>query len=177
MGAVQVDAKRQRAKGGDDDDDDSDGGITFEIHDNADNYATKLITQFGGKEIDTSSCLAFAPKTRRGTNNKVTQRDWQVGAGQDFIQLEPWAVPCDNSWMQENPDKWEGYSAISFYTWESAIEKCVTVSYSMSTQPVLALRWGLGVRPTPVTADRDGDDSVLAGQAAGWRLTSASFAR
>ena len=35
MGAVQVDAKRQRAKGGDDDDDDSDGGITFEIHDNA----------------------------------------------------------------------------------------------------------------------------------------------
>ena len=42
-------------------------------------------------------------------------------------------VPCDNSWMQENPDKWEGYS---FYTWESAIEKCVTVSYSMSTQPV-----------------------------------------
>ena len=74
MGAVQVDAKRQHAKAGDDDDDDSDGGITFEIHDNAENYATKLITQFGGKEIDTSSCLAFAPKTRRGTNNKARTR-------------------------------------------------------------------------------------------------------
>ena len=70
MGAVEVDAKRQRAKGGDDDDD-SDGGITFEIHDNEANYATKLITQFAGKETDTSSCLAFAPKTRRGTNNKA----------------------------------------------------------------------------------------------------------
>ena len=71
MGAVEVDAKRQRAKGGDDDDDDSDGGITFEIHDNEAKYATKLITQFAGKETDTSSCLAFAPKTRRGTNNKA----------------------------------------------------------------------------------------------------------
>lgn len=150
MGAVEVDAKRQRAKGGDDDDDDSDGGITFEIHDNEAKYATKLITQFAGKETDTSSCLAFAPKTRRGTNNKVTKRDWQVGPGQDFIQLEPWAVPCDNSWMQENPDKWEGYS---FYTWESAIEKCVTVSYSMSTQPVLAFVGGLefDLLPSPLT--------------------------
>ncbi|CAE7939378.1 carA2, partial [Symbiodinium necroappetens] len=54
--------------------------------DNEANYATKLITQFGGKE------------------------------------------------------KWEGYS---FYTWESAIEKCVTVGYSMSTQPVLAFVGGL----------------------------------
>ena len=26
---------------------------------------------------------------------QVTQRDWQVGAGQDFIQLEPWAAACD----------------------------------------------------------------------------------
>ncbi|CAE7210315.1 carA2 [Symbiodinium sp. CCMP2456] len=149
VGAAQVDAKRQRVRK-DDDDDDSDGGITFEIHDNEANYATKLITQFAGKETDTSSCLAFAPKTRRGTNNKVTKRDWQVGPGQDFIQLEPWAVPCDNSWMQENPDKWEGYS---FYTWESAIEKCVTVSYSMSTQPVLAFVGGLefDLLPSPLT--------------------------
>ena len=30
--------------------------------------------------------------------------------------------------MQQNPDKWEGYP---FYTWESAIEKRVTESYSM----------------------------------------------
>ncbi|CAE7450874.1 carA2 [Symbiodinium pilosum] len=147
--AAQVGAKLKRARR-DDDDDDSDGGITFEIHDNEANYATKLITQFAGKETDTSSCLAFAPKTRRGADNTVTKRDWQVGDYGDFIQLEPWAVPCDNEWMQENPDKWEGYS---FYTWESAIEKCVTVSYSMSTQPVLAFVGGLqfDLLPSPLT--------------------------
>ena len=79
--AAQVGAKLKRARR-DDDDDDSDGGITFEIHDNEANYATKLITQFAGKETDTSSCLAFAPKTRRGADNTVTKRDWQVRAEQ-----------------------------------------------------------------------------------------------
>ncbi|CAE7033098.1 carA2 [Symbiodinium sp. CCMP2592] len=135
--ASQLQLNTSRSEG---DDDDSDGAINFEISDNGDNYATKLITQFGGKEVDTSSCLAFAPKTRRGSNNKVIQRDWQVEQADQFIQLEPWAVPCDNSWMTDNPEKWEGYS---FYTWESAIEKCVTVGYSMSTQPVLAFVGGL----------------------------------
>ncbi|CAE7945520.1 carA2 [Symbiodinium necroappetens] len=135
---AQLQLNTSRSRG--DDDDDSDGAINFEISDNGDNYATKLITQFGGKEVDTSSCLAFAPKTRRGSNSKVTQRDWQVEQADQFIQLEPWAVPCDNSWMTDNPEKWEGYS---FYTWESAIEKCVTVGYSMSTQPVLAFVGGL----------------------------------
>ena len=38
----------------------------FEVHDNDGNYATKLITQFNGREIDTASCLAFAPKRRTG---------------------------------------------------------------------------------------------------------------
>ena len=137
---AQLQLNTSRSSG--DDDDDSDGAINFEISDNGDNYATKLITQFGGKEVDTSSCLAFAPKTRRGSNNKVIQRDWQVEQADQFIQLEPWAVPCDNSWMTDNPQKWEGFS---FYTWESAIEKCVTLGYSMSTQPVLAFVGGFWV--------------------------------
>ena len=65
------------------------------------NYATKLITQFNGKELDTSSCLAFAPKNKHGSNGQATQADWQVNSNDDFIQLEPWAVPCDNSWMKD----------------------------------------------------------------------------
>ena len=78
----------------------------FEVHDNDGNYATKLITQFGGKEIDTASCLAFAPKTRSGANGDVLQSDWQVNNEDDFIKLEPWAVPCDNSWMKDKVNKW-----------------------------------------------------------------------
>lgn len=41
-------------------------------------YATMLISQFGGDEFDTGSCLGFAPAHRTGPGNTVTQRDWQV---------------------------------------------------------------------------------------------------
>ena len=41
-------------------------------------YATMLISQFGGDEYDTGSCLGFAPVHRTGPGNTVTQRDWQV---------------------------------------------------------------------------------------------------
>lgn len=140
---------------GDDDGGDSDSLFEFEIHDNDGNYATKLITQFAGKEIDTASCLAFAPKTRSGSNGAVAQSDWQVNDEDDFIKLEPWAVPCDNSWMMDKDHltKWAGYS---FYTWEMAIEKCVTVSYALSMQPVLAFVGGLefDILPAPL-ADID----------------------
>lgn len=140
---------------GDDYGGDSDSLFEFEIHDNDGNYATKLITQFAGKEIDTASCLAFAPKTRSGSNGAVAQSDWQVNDEDDFIKLEPWAVPCDNSWMMDKDHltKWAGYS---FYTWEMAIEKCVTVSYSLSMQPVLAFVGGLefDILPAPL-ADID----------------------
>ena len=34
---------------------------------------------------------AFDPAHR--CEQQVTKRDWQVGAGEDFIQLEPWAAP------------------------------------------------------------------------------------
>ena len=132
-------------------DDDPSGSINFAVHDQEGNYATKLITQFNGKEIDTSSCLAFAPKNKHGTNNQATKADWQVSNPDDFIQLEPWAVPCDNSWMKDNWDKWQGYS---FYTWEMSIEKCVTVTYSLAMQPVLAFVGGLefDLMPAPLAS-------------------------
>ena len=34
-------------------------------------------------------------------SRQATQADWQVSNEGDFIQLEPWAVPCDNSWMKD----------------------------------------------------------------------------
>lgn len=114
-------------------------------------YATMLISQFGGDEYDTGSCLGFAPAHRTGPGNTVTQRDWQVPSPEstDFVKLEPWGVPCDNQWAKDNPGKWEGYS---FYTYESVIEKCVAVSYTMSAQPVLAFVGGLefDLMPSPL---------------------------
>ena len=101
-------------------------------------HATKLITQFNGRETDTSSCLAFAPKNRRGGG--VSKEDWQVGNQNDFLQLEPWAVLCDNTWMKDNWNRWQGYT---FYTQPQAIEKCVTVTFSLGMQPVVAFVGGL----------------------------------
>ena len=34
----------------------------------------------------------------------------QVQDPNDFVPLEPWAVPCGNAWMKDNADKWQGYS-------------------------------------------------------------------
>ena len=31
---------------------------------------------------------------------QATQEDWQVPGEDDFLQLEPWAVPCSNQWMK-----------------------------------------------------------------------------
>ncbi|OLQ12213.1 hypothetical protein AK812_SmicGene3906 [Symbiodinium microadriaticum] len=91
--------------------------INFKVSAIDANYRTKLITQFDGKEVDTSSCLAFAPKpldwNKTGTKNQATKADWQVTSEDDFIQLEPWAVPCSNLWMQKNWNKWQGYTFYS----------------------------------------------------------------
>ena len=115
-------------------------------------YASMLITQFGGDEFDSGSCLAFAPSHRSGSKgSNVTQRDWQVPSpdSADFVKLEPWAVPCDNQWAKDNPSKWEGYS---FYTYESVIEKCAAITYSMSAQPVISFVGGLefDILPAPL---------------------------
>ena len=132
MAAMQTDARQSQAG------DDPDGAITFGMGKSDDVHATKLITQFNGRETDTSSCLAFAPKNRRGGG--VSKEDWQVGNQNDFLQLEPWAVPCDNTWMKDNWNRWQGYT---FYTQPQAIEKCVTVTFSLGMQPVVAFVGGL----------------------------------
>ncbi|CAE7249482.1 pol, partial [Symbiodinium necroappetens] len=106
------------------DDDTPEGALGFGAADYVP-QVHKLITQFNGVETDSGSCLAFAPSVRNGPGNTVQPRDWQTpgpqsNVPQEFIKLEPWAVPCGNDWMKQNPGKWEGYS---FYTWEAPVER------------------------------------------------------
>ena len=147
MSAAQQDAKEsQDASLRGDDDPEPQGSIALGISDQEGNYATRLITQWNGRETDTSSCLAFAPKNMRGSNNQAWKADWQGSSDDAFIPLEPYGVPCDNDWMKDNWDKWQGYA---FYVWEQAIEKCVTVTYSLGMQPVLAFVGGLNFELMP----------------------------
>ena len=153
MSMLQQHANASLAAGGDDDDEASaavrgEAAISLQVGPYGPE-TTELITQFDAKETDTGSCLAFAPRTKTGQNGQATEKDWQVDSDDKFIQLEPWAVPCDNSWMQKNWDKWQGYT---FYTARSNIEKCLTVTFSMGVQPVVAFVGGvqLDLLPTPL---------------------------
>ena len=69
-------------------------------------HATNLITQFDGREANSGSCLAFAPRNKNGAHvgnhQEATKDDWSSAKKEDFVQLEPWAVPCDNTWMKES---------------------------------------------------------------------------
>ncbi|CAE7263886.1 proS, partial [Symbiodinium sp. CCMP2592] len=124
-------------------------GIAFAFGSEGGHEQTKLISQWGGTEKDTSSCLAFAPKHKSGAGGQATTADWQVNSQGDFVSLEPWAVPCDPRWMKDHWDKWQGYS---FYTGSLAVEKCLTVSFSFSVQPSISLVGGLTfeVMPSPL---------------------------
>ncbi|CAE7901739.1 unnamed protein product, partial [Symbiodinium necroappetens] len=100
-------------------------GLSWGFGSDKSHQQTRLITQrlgrsFLGHEVDTSSCLAFAPKNKHGHNGQATQTDWQVQNPDDFVPLEPWAVPCGNAWMKDNADKWQGYS---FYSAEMFIDE------------------------------------------------------
>ncbi|CAE7661472.1 unnamed protein product, partial [Symbiodinium necroappetens] len=120
---------------------------------------------FGGRETDTSSCLAFAPQSRR---SRKTRSDWQVSNKDDFIKLEPYAVPCGVGWMKSNPTKWEGgsdlkpwecpfvatFGGYAFYTSELAIEKCLTVTYKMSNKVDVSSKLNRFVSPWPDMALR-----------------------
>lgn len=133
------------------DDDPPKDGITFELHNDDGNLQSKLVTQFNGFETDTSSCLAFAPANKTGAAGQANPGDWQVHDENDFVELKPWAVPCGTKWMKRNWDKWQGYS---FYTGSLAIEKCVTVTYAINVQPVVAFIGGLqfDVMPKPLAS-------------------------
>ena len=80
-----------------------------EFEDGGDVHLANLITQFHGREADSGSCLAFAPRTKTGAHvgnhQEATKDDWTTAKKEDFVQLEPWAVPCDNTWMKER-DFW-----------------------------------------------------------------------
>ncbi|CAE7614462.1 unnamed protein product [Symbiodinium sp. CCMP2592] len=143
MSAMQV-----QAQGDDDDGGGVTGVINFAVHDQEGNYVTKLITQFDGNLVQCWSVLASVQVVK---SFAATKADWQVDNEGDFIQLEPWAVPCDNSWMKDHWNQWQGYS---FYTWEMSIEKCVTVSFSLSMQPVLSFVGGLefDLMPAPLAS-------------------------
>ncbi|CAE7876368.1 P4H4 [Symbiodinium necroappetens] len=99
-----------------------------------------LGARFNGRETSTGSCLAFAPRSKTGSNNQATEADWQAQAKDDFVQLEPWAVPCGNQWMKDHWDKWQGYS---FYSVDTSIEKCLTVTFALNMQPVAAFVGGI----------------------------------
>ena len=68
-------------------------------------HLSSLITQFNGREANSETCLAFAPRTKNGAHagnhQEATKDDWTPAKKEDFVQLEPWAVPCDNTWMKE----------------------------------------------------------------------------
>eukprot|EP00439_Symbiodinium_sp_Y106_P067180 s1551_g11.t1 len=99
-----------------------------------------LVTQFNGRETATGSCLAFAPRNKTGSNLVrcvlLTVRPRFLL----FIKLEPWAVPCGNQWMKDHWDKWQGYS---FYSVDFSIEKCLTVTFQLNMQPVVAFVGGI----------------------------------
>ena len=107
---------------------------------------TASLIQFNGREKSTGSCLAFAPRTKTGTNQQATEADWQVENEDDFLKLEPYAVPCSNAWMQQNWNKWQEYS---FYTWPTQVEKCIAVNFNIAIQPVLALIGGIQFKVLP----------------------------
>ncbi|CAE7340122.1 unnamed protein product [Symbiodinium sp. CCMP2592] len=115
---------------------------------------TNLITQFNGREADSGSCLAFAPRNKNGAqagnHQEATKDDWTSATKDDFVQLEPWAVPCDNTWMKDNWNKWQGYS---FYTGSAAVEKCLSVTFKIDIQPVVAFVAGLSIKFLPTLFD------------------------
>ncbi|CAJ1440550.1 unnamed protein product [Effrenium voratum] len=134
---------------------DPSGAVGYGFQDGQEVHASPLVTQFDGREAETGSCLAFAPRGKNGAHvanhQEATKTDWTAPSKENFIQLEPWAVPCDNAWMKDNWNKWQGYS---FYTASLPIEKCLTITFSMGVQPVVAFVGGLGFEllPAPLFA-------------------------
>ncbi|CAE7286887.1 unnamed protein product [Symbiodinium necroappetens] len=146
-------------------------GISYEAGDDV--HFTNLITQFNGREADSGSCLAFAPRSKNGAqvgnHQEATKEDWTSATKEDFVQLEPWAVPCDLPWMKENGafivgphglhagkshqasvtenwNKWQGYS---FYTGGTPVEKCLKVTFSLKIEAVVATVVGLSFDVVP----------------------------
>lgn len=128
------------------------GSIAVGLND-APPYQSKLVTQFDGVETFTGSCVAFAPTKRQNTGrrrdaNTFSKQDWQTN-GSDIFGLSAYAVPCDNGWLKDNKNKWEGYAT---YFWETAIEKCMSVSFGLAIQPTISFIGGItfDIVPEPI---------------------------
>lgn len=104
---------------------------------------TGLVAQFNGVEIETGSCLAYAPEAFSGNASGLTPTHmsaslWAAPDGK-FLPLKPYAVPCGNAHLNlayckgkdcspENraAKNWEGFA---MYTTSTALEKCYKFSF------------------------------------------------
>ncbi|CAE7862842.1 unnamed protein product, partial [Symbiodinium necroappetens] len=103
-------------------------GLGWSFGADSSHQQTKLITQFHGHEVDTSSCLAFAPKSKHGSGSEQLRASRALGFGVAGLE------------------KWQGYS---FHSTELAIDECLTITYSVNVQPVGSFIGGVSVEVMP----------------------------
>ena len=104
---------------------DDPGLFSFEFGLNGEVERTELITQFGGKEDHTQSCLGYAPKRADRNGTGVAPEDWEEQTPDELIELVPYAMPCTLDYYQNqtNTKAWQGYAP---FTRVFALEKCMT---------------------------------------------------
>eukprot|EP00439_Symbiodinium_sp_Y106_P039597 s1137_g4.t2 len=88
----------------------------------------ELMTQFGAREENTKSCLGYAPtrgdRTDAGFDlSNVQPADWQQQFPNEYIELTPYAMPCNTDYYQDNARAWQGYAVFNRKT---TLEKCMT---------------------------------------------------
>ena len=103
---------------------DDPGLFSFDFGLNGEVERTELITQFGGKEDHTLSCLGYAPK-RANLETGVQPEDWKETEPDEFIELTPFAMPCGLDYYQDTTKTkdWQGFAP---FTRVFAVEKCMT---------------------------------------------------
>ena len=103
---------------------DDPGLFSFDFGLNGEVERTELITQFGGKEDHTLSCLGYAPK-HANLESGVQPEDWKETKPDEFIELTPFAMPCGLDYYQDTTKTkdWQGFAP---FTRVFAVEKCMT---------------------------------------------------
>ena len=126
---------------------------------------TGLVTQFNGVEMETGSCLAYAPEAFSGNASGLTPTEmsaslWAAPDGK-FLPLKPYAVPCGNAHLNLayckgkdcSPESrafrnWEGFA---MYTSSTALEKCYKFSFSLGMPEVVIPPFSLATKLAKVT--------------------------
>eukprot|EP00927_Polykrikos_kofoidii_P000864 TRINITY_DN10329_c0_g1_i1.p1 TRINITY_DN10329_c0_g1~~TRINITY_DN10329_c0_g1_i1.p1 ORF type:complete len:849 (+),score=102.40 TRINITY_DN10329_c0_g1_i1:233-2548(+) len=126
----------------------------------ADYTTANLYTRFQQITKDTGSCLAYAPSIRTGTTNetsnpklqRITEADWS-GGGSGFVQLQPWAVPCNMTCPEGKLCDFDGYSS-TIQT--QTTEKCWQLTVAFGAEFVVAFIAGVGLDflPNPLVEGR-----------------------